>query len=132
MHRRCAILALLTSGLALLAEPLSGGKYHGKWEGTAGGSGEFNLTLTTSTDGKWNAAVGFSLGGQEVKCVVKSITVTDSKLHVVYSFDLQGNQLESTIDGQRAGEKLGGNYTTRAAGDGTAIDEGTWTTTASS
>ena len=131
MRTGSAILTLLLTGLALLADPLAGGKYHGKWEGVAGGSGDFDMTLTAAEGGKWVADVEFSLGGQQVKCTVKSIVVTDSKLHVVYSFDLQGNQLESTIDGEMSGPKLGGKYTTRAVGDGTAIDEGTWATTAS-
>ncbi len=132
MQPRYAVVTFLAVCLMVTADPLTGGKYQGKWEGTAGGSGDFNMTLTAGDGGKWTADVVFSLGGQEVKCTVKSVTVTDSKLHVVYSFDLQGNKLESTIDGEKTGQKLGGKYTTRAVGDGTAIDEGTWATTAES
>jgi hypothetical protein len=132
MHKTFAVLALLTMSLPVAADPLAGGKYTGKWEGTSGGSGDFRMTLTPSNSGKWAADVSFTLGGQEVKCTVKTITVTDSKLQVVYTFDLQGNILESTVEGELTGQKLGGKYKTRAAGDGTAVDEGTWETTSGS
>lgn len=132
MNRRIAILALFTLSLSLSADPLAGGKYTGKWEGTSGGSGDFRMTLTPADAGKWTAEVSFTLGGQDVKCTVKSISVTDSKLQVVYTFDLQGNVLESTVEGALTGKKLGGKYKTRAVGDGTAVDEGTWETTSAS
>ena len=130
MNRRLAILALFTIPFALAADPLAAGKYSGKWEGSSGGSGEFRMTLA-SADAKWTADIVFTLGGQEVKCTVKSFTVDGANLHGVYSFDLQGNVLESTIDGELSGKKLAGKYTTRAAGDGSPVDEGTWETTAS-
>ena len=132
MHRRLFVLALLAIALPLAADPLAAGKYSGKWEGTSGGSGEFRMTLTPADGGKWGADVNFTLGGQEVKCTVKSISVTNSKLHVVYSFDLQGNILESSIEGELTGKKLGGTYKTRTVADGAAVDEGTWETTSSS
>jgi hypothetical protein len=131
MQTRPVILALLTMALALAADPLAGGKYTGKWEGTSGGSGDFRMTLTPADGGKWGVDVNFTLGGQEVKCTVKSIAVTDSKLRVVYTFDLQGNILESTVEGELTGKKLGGKYKTRATADGSAVDEGTWETSAS-
>ncbi len=129
MNRRYALIALLGTCL-LMADPLAGGKYTGKWEGASGGSGDFRMTLTPAEEGKWTANISFSLGGQEVKCTVKSLSVDGSKLRAVYSFDLQGNQLESTIEGEMTGAKLGGKYTTKTAGDGSAVDEGTWATTA--
>lgn len=117
--------------LPLAADPLAGGKYTGKWEGTSGGAGDFRMTLTPADGDKWSADVNFTLGGQEVKCAVKSIAVTDGKLRVVYTFDLQGNILESTVEGELKGKKLGGKYKTRATADGSAVDEGTWETTSS-
>jgi hypothetical protein len=129
MNRRFAMLALLIVPFALVADPVAAGKYSGKWEGSSGGSGEIRLALT-SADGKWTGDIGFTLGGEEVKCTIKSLTVDGAKLHAVYSFDLQGNLLESTIDGELSGKKLAGKYTTRAAGDGSAVDEGTWEATA--
>jgi hypothetical protein len=132
MQRRYALLALLTMTLPLAADPLAGGKYTGKWEGTSGGSGDFRMTLTPAEGDKWSVDVNFTLGGQEVKCTVKSTTVADGKLRVVYTFDLQGNVLESTVEGELTGKKLGGKYKTRAVADGSAVDEGTWETTSSS
>lgn len=128
MLRRYAVLGLLAFSLPLIAEPVVPGKYAGKWEGVSGGSGDFKLTLA-SEGSKWTGNVLFTLGGQEVKCTVKSLTVNDSKLRVVYAFDLQGNALESTIEGDMSGSKLSGKYMTKTP-DGTAVDEGTWSTTA--
>lgn len=129
MNRRFALLLLLSVPLALTADSVPAGKYSGKWEGASGASGEFWMTL--ASNGKWTAEIAFTLGGQDVKCTVKSLTVDGSKVHAIYSFDLQGNALESTIDGELSGKKLSGKYTTRVAGDGSAVDEGTWETTAS-
>lgn len=123
-------LALLSITITLLAAPIAPGKYQGKWEGASGGSGDFKLTLTAGDAGSWKSEVTFSLAGQDVKCQVKSVTVNDSKLRVVYTFDLQGTVLESTIEGEQSGSKLGGSYKTRVVADSTAVDEGTWQTTA--
>jgi hypothetical protein len=131
MQRRCAIVALFAAGLCFAADPIGAGKYSGKWEGTSGGSGEFLIKLTPAEDGKWSGEISFTLGGQEVKCTIKALTVDGSKVHAVYTFDLQGNDLESTVDGELSGKKLGGTYKTRTVGDGSAVDEGTWETTAS-
>lgn len=129
MNRRLLLIALLAVALPLAAAPLTPGKYTGKWEGASGASGDFHITLTSSGD-TWTADVDFGLGGQEVKCKVKSISVDGSKIRVVYTFDLQGTELESTIEGELSDKGLGGKYTTRTVGDGSAVDEGTWQTTA--
>jgi len=89
------------------------------------------MTLTSAPEGKWSAEIAFTLQGQVVKCTIKSLTVDGSKLKAVYAFDLQGYDLESTIEGELSGDKLGGKYTTHA-GDGTQVDEGIWQTTATS
>lgn len=122
----CAALAVCAAMMA--AEPIGEGTYKGKYEGSAGASGDFRITLSRAAEGQWAADVMFALGGQDVKCKVTSIQVSDSKLKVVYTFDLQGTALESAIDGELSGGKLGGKYRTRVAGDGSAVDEGTWTT----
>jgi len=124
------VVALLAVGVSSAADALAAGKYAGKWEGSSA-SGEFRMTLTSTSEGKWSADIVFTLQGQEVKCTVKSLTVAGSKLKAVYSFDLQGYDLESTIEGELSGNQLGGKYTTHA-GDGTQVDEGTWQTTATS
>ncbi len=126
------IFAGLVFCLALAADPIGARKYSGKWEGASGGSGDFLMTLMPADDGKWSGQISFTLGGQDVKCTVTALKVDGSKIHAVYTFDLQGTGLESTIDGEFTGKKLGGTYKTRTTGDGTAVDEGTWETTASS
>ena len=122
------ILLALIAGLPLFA--ISPGKYAGKWEGASGASGDFRLTLASASDGKWNAEVVFAFGGQDVKCKVKSVSVDGDQIAVVYSFDLQGFELESAIEGKASGDRLAGSYKTRALADGSVIDEGTWQTSA--
>lgn len=125
-------LAPLFLCLTLAADPIVAGKYSGKWEGASGAPGAFRMTLTSAADGKWSGEISFTLGGQDVPCTIKVLTVDSAKIHAVYTFDLQGTGLESTIDGELSGKKLGGTYKTTVAGDGSAVDEGTWETTASS
>ena len=52
-------------------------------------------------------------------------------MKIVYTFDLQGNVLESTVNGEIKGRTLEGTYSTKAVADGSAVDEGTWKATAS-
>ena len=130
MLGRILLVASLAVGISSAADAVAAGKYAGKWEGSSA-SGEFRMTLTSAPEGKWSADIVFTLQGQAVKCTVTSLTVAGSKLKAVYSFELQGYDLESTIEGELTGDKLGGKYTTHA-GDGTQVDEGTWQTTATS
>jgi len=127
---RILVVAILAVGISSAADALAAGKFEGKWEGSSA-SGDFRMTLTSASEGKWSADIVFTLQGQEVKCTVKSLTVAGSKLKAVYAFELQGYDLESTIEGELSGNKLGGKYTTQA-GDGTQVDEGTWQTTSTS
>jgi hypothetical protein len=124
---RTVTIALIV-GLLLFA--ISAGKYAGRWEGASGASGDFRLTLLPASDGKWNADVVFAFGGQDVKCKVKSVNVDGDQIAVVYTFDLQGFELESAIEGKASGDRLAGTYKTRALADGSVIDEGTWQTSA--
>ena len=118
---------LLMTAAVLCAEPVAAGAYKGKYEGTSGG-GDIKISLAL-TDGKWNAEAGFGLGGQEVKCKVLSVKVDGSKMQMVYSFDLGGTVLQSSIEGEMKGTTLAGTYKTKATADGSAVDEGTWTAT---
>jgi len=123
---------LVAAGLVLLlqvsmfAEPITAGAYTGHWEGASGASGDFHLALASDPGGKWKAEISFGMSGQDVKCKVTALTVDDTKIHAVYTFDLQGIVLESTIDGERAGSKLSGKYRTRVVADNSAVDEGNW------
>jgi hypothetical protein len=116
---------VLLAATALAADPVTAGKYSGKWQGDSGAAGEFKLALTGS-GGSWKAEVSFTMGDQSVPCKVTALSVEGAKVHVVYTFDLLGNNLESTIDGERAGAKLSGKYRTRSVADNSAVDQGTW------
>ena len=113
----------------LIAEPLAPGTYTGKYEGSAGSAGDFKITLAKAGD-EWKGDAMFSLSGQEVKCKVTVLQVNGAKLKMVYTFDLQGTLLESQIDGELNSGKLAGKYRTQVSGDGSTVDEGTFTTTA--
>ncbi|MCX6592735.1 MAG: hypothetical protein NTZ56_14530 [Acidobacteria bacterium] len=126
MWKPIAVLTL--AALAAVAEPVASGKYLGKWEGGSA-SGAIRLAMEQA-DGQWKATVSFTIAGQDVPCTVKSIAVDGEKLKVVYAFDIQGNRLESTIEGAMKGSKLSGKYVTRPAGDSSEVDQGTWETTA--
>ena len=120
---------VLMAALAVLAEPLSVGTYKGKYEGSSGASGDFRVGLSKAGE-EWKGDVLFTLNGQEVKCKVTTIQVNGAKLKMVYSFDLQGTILESQIDGELSGGTLAGKYRTQVSGDGSTVDEGTFSTKA--
>lgn len=109
--------------LCLAAADIAG-TYKGSWSG--GASGDFRIKLEPADNGQWNAEIVFTMGTDEVKTKVKSVKVDGSKLDVVYDFDLQGNALESTVTGELTGKTLEGTYKTKAVGDGSPVDEGTW------
>ncbi len=119
MRIQSGVAILLLMAAALAAQSLSAGKY----------TGDFRLTLAADAAGKLTPEVSFGLADQDVKCKVTSFTVEGARLHVVYTFDLQGNALESTIDGDLTGKKLAGKYRTKALADGSAVDEGSWEVT---
>jgi hypothetical protein len=121
---RLLLATLLIAAVAPAADTIGPGKYTGKWQGAAAG-GDFQMTLSRD-GGAWKADVSFNMGSDKVKCTVIALTVEGSKIHVVYTFDLMGNKLESTIDGELSGGKLTGNYHTRAPESNAAVDQGTW------
>jgi hypothetical protein len=113
---------LLGAGLA--------GSFKGTYSGSSGASGDITVTLTQSDSGDWKSEVTFTLGGDLVKTKITSLKVEGSKLRVVYTFDLQGTVLESTVTGELKEGSLGGDYHTKAVADGSAVDDGTWKATA--
>jgi len=123
------LLLCLLGSFCILAAGLSG-TYKGSYSGSAGASGDFVISLTQAGDGEWKSDVTFTLGGQDVKTKITSLKVDGSKVTIVYQFDLQGTALESTITGELSGATLAGEYHTKVVADGSAVDEGTWKTTA--
>jgi len=121
---RILVLALVLA-LALLAAGLAG-SYKGTWSGSGGG-GDFIISLTQS-GADWKADITFSFSGETVKTKVTSLKIDGDKMTAVYTFDLQGNVLESTVKGELKDGVLAGEYSTKAVADGSAVDAGTWTT----
>lgn len=118
------MLTMVTAAVG--AEAIAAGTYKGTYEGSAGSAGDIRVVLAKSGEGAWTGEAAFWLGGQEVKCKVTSVKVDGSKLRMVYTFDLQGNALESMIEGEFSEGKLAGKYRTQVAGEGSTVDEGTW------
>ena len=119
-------LACSLAAIVLLAADLAG-TYKGSYSGSAGASGEFQISLSQSGS-DWKAKVSFDLGGA-VKAKVTSVEMDGVKLKVAYQFDFQGATLESTATGELKGNKFDGTYQTKSVPDGTAVDQGTWNAT---
>jgi len=115
-----ALLLLIALAIGLLADPA--GTYKGTYTGGAGG-GDFILTVADS-----KAEVSFTVGGEMVKAKTTSYKVDGAKIRIVYTFDLQGTTLESTVTGELAGNTITGAYQTKTS-DGSGVDEGTWKAT---
>ncbi|HWY48018.1 MAG TPA: hypothetical protein VNX70_11585 [Bryobacteraceae bacterium] len=126
---RLIMFGLVASFLLLAAD--LGGTYKGSYSGSAGASGDFVISLTKADGGEWKSEVTFTLAGADVKTKITSLAIDGSKVKIVYEFDLQGTALESTVTGELNGATLAGDYHTKVVADGSAVDEGTWKTTAS-
>ena len=120
----------LVASFLLFAADLAG-TYKGTYSGSAGASGDFVISLTHAQGGEWKSEVTFTLSGAHVKTKITSLAIDGSKVKIVYEFDLQGTALESTVTGELNGATLAGDYHTKVVADSSAVDEGTWKTTAS-
>jgi hypothetical protein len=118
------LLLGLVAALVLFAAGLAG-TYKGTFSGSSGSSGDITVSLTQSGS-EWKSEVTFTLGGETVKTKVTSVKVTGAKFTVVYTFDLQGTVLESTVAGELKDGTISGDYHTKALADGSAVDDGTW------
>jgi hypothetical protein len=117
-------LALLVLTLSTSAANLTG-TYKGTWSGNSGG-GDFAITLDSQDSAHPKAEISFSVSGQDVKATVTSVTVNGSKMNVVYKFEIDGTELQSTVNGELEGKTLQGRYETKALADGSEVDSGTW------
>lgn len=124
MPRAIAVL-MIAAALAPAQSKIAAGAYKGTYTGAAGG-GDFHLKV--GADGK--AEIGFTVGGEEVASKVVSFKIDGASLTAVYEFDLQGNKLQSEIQGTLKGKTIEGSYKTTVSGAGDAVDQGTWKTTA--
>jgi len=125
MRMRIALLLSLAFVFTLFAEGLAG-TYKGTYSGSSGASGDIQVTLKQADSGEWKSEVTFTLGGEDVKTKITSVSVDGVKVKIVYEFEVDGNGLESTITGELKGTTLAGEYHTRTVGDGSAVDDGTW------
>jgi hypothetical protein len=114
---------LLFTALLPAQDSIGAGTYKGQWNGSTA-SGDFHLALEPDGNGGMTAKVGFTMESQEVPCKVLSLKITGSKLSIVYEFDLQGNKLQSAIEGAQKGKSMEGTYKT-SAGD-QPVDTGSW------
>ena len=119
------LLGFLCVAVLSAAEPITPGKYSGTWEGSAGASGQLLFSVAQKA-GVWKAEVSFTMGSEKVNCDVTALRVEGATIHVVYTFELLGMKLESTIDGERSGGKITGKYRTRSVADSAPVDQGTW------
>ena len=124
MLARLFAIAALTAG-AVSAQSIAAGTYKGTWNGGNGG-GDFQLTLASDAKGGLTAQVMFSMGDEKVPCKTTALKVDGATLHVVYQFELQGNKLQSAVDGKLTGKTIEGTYKTTLPGSDDAVDQGTW------
>ena len=124
---RVFAILLLALGILSAQDTIGPGAYKGTWAGASSG-GDFHLTLKADNKGVLSGDVGFTIDGNEVPSKIVSLKVDGSSLAMVYEFDLQGNKLQSSVQGKLKGKSLEGTYKT-TAGD-SPVDEGTWKATA--
>jgi hypothetical protein len=120
---RAFAILLMAAALATAQSAIGPGTYKGTYSGGAGG-GDFQLKV--SADGK--GEIGFTVGGEEVPSKMISFKIDRASLTAVYEFDLQGNKLQSAIQGTLKGKTIEGSYKTTVAGADDAVDQGTWKT----
>jgi hypothetical protein len=118
---------LLLVWIAQAADRDLAGRYAGEWKSNnSGASGSVRISLEPSTGGTWKCEVTFTLEGEEVRTIMRSAKLEQSKLDVAYDFTVQGTSLRSHIIGTWNGKAFDGQYQTTAVESGAAIDDGTW------
>jgi hypothetical protein len=123
MMLRAVAVLLIAAAIVPAQSGIGPGTYKGTWTGAAGG-GDFHLTVTAGGKGE----IGFSIDGAEVPSKMVSFKIEGANLTAVYEFDLQGNKLQSAIQGTLTGKTIEGTYKTTAPGSDDAVDQGTWKT----
>jgi hypothetical protein len=103
------------------------GTWSGTWEG--GGSGKFDLTFVSGSDGQMTGSVNVGTDGGDYTAKFTSLSFTGSKMTGKYTYPLdeQGEiALTATFDGNKAT----GTWVLGAKGqDGAAMANGTWVVT---
>ena len=118
---------LLLVLIAQAADRDLAGRYAGEWKSNnSGASGSLRMSLELSAGGTWKCEVTFTLEGEEVRTIMRSAKLEQSKLDVSYDFTVQGMSLRSHITGTWNGKAFDGHYQTTAVESGAAIDDATW------
>jgi hypothetical protein len=125
MLTKILMASALAASLAFAQDSIGAGTYKGKWSG-GGGDGDFKLTLAPDGKGGLRGEVVFAMAGQEVPCKTTSLKIDGSSMKIVYEFDMQGNKLQSAVEGKLKGKTLEGTYKTTLPGGDEAVDQGTW------
>ena len=119
------ILIVLSLGRSAASESAIKGDFTGDWSGNSGGSGTFKLSVADD-GGKPKCTVSFTYSGTEVQTNVTVCKIDGIKLEAQYDFDIGGNRLQSTINGELKEKTLQGKYQTKTLPDGSAVDDGDW------
>jgi hypothetical protein len=105
------------------------GKFAGTWtSGANSNSGDLRMSFTGSGSGDYAAQSSFTYQGQEIKTAPVSVKITGDQVEVVFSFDIEGAKLHSTMRGTLTGDKIKGKYVSQDDG-GQPVDEGVWEAT---
>ncbi len=117
------IVLFLAAAGALAADDIQG-TFAGDWTGGTAG-GKFKLTVVRE-DGKPKCTVSFTYAGEDISTHVTLCKTDAGKIDAQYDFDIEGNQLQSTIHGELKGKALEGKYQTKLVDSNEYIDQGDW------
>jgi len=121
LKRLCAFAAMLS--VFAFAQAL--GNYTGTWTGASGSGGKIKLTF----NGEGLQTASFTLQDQEVKAKPGSFKANGQTVTFTFDYEVDGNPLQSRMQGTITGKTLKGKYESVPAGGGAAVDEGTWEVT---
>ncbi len=121
---RSAAIFLILSAVCALAADLTGA-YKGTWSGD-NGNGDITMTFSGGDNSSSKAAISFTYNGETIPCHVTSVKVDGSQVQMVYDFEIDGRQMQTTMTGQLKSKAMDGSYKTKSLPDGSEIDTGTW------
>ena len=116
-------LAVVLLEGALAADAIQD-KFMGNWNGSAD-SCKFKLTVAQE-GGNPKCVLHFEYQGEEVVANVTLCKVDAGKIEMQTNFDLDDNQLQPTMHGEKKGNSLVGTYETKALAEGSVVDQGDW------
>jgi hypothetical protein len=118
------LIVVLICAVCAVAADLTGA-YKGTWSGN-NGSGDIQLTFKAVDGNSSKAEASFTYNGETIPCHVTSVKVNGSQVQMVYDFEIDGRQMQTTMTGQLKNKTMDGSYKTKSLPDGSEVDEGTW------